>query len=73
MKQDDWKTKDFTNHHATPIDTIRAKCRECMGYQFDEIKICTAPKCPLYPYRMGCRPKNSKRVTLTEAVEISKR
>ncbi len=30
---------------------IRAACLECMGYQSAEVNRCTAPACPLYPYR----------------------
>lgn len=30
---------------------IRGLCLECMGYQSAEVNRCTAPACPLYPYR----------------------
>ena len=30
---------------------IRAACLVCMGYQSAEVDRCTAPLCPLYPYR----------------------
>ena len=30
---------------------MRAFCLECMGYQSAEVNRCTAPACPLYPYR----------------------
>ena len=30
---------------------IRAQCLECVGYQSAETDRCTAPACPLYPYR----------------------
>ena len=38
---------------TTPIKAIRLFCLECMCYQPSEIRKCTAPLCPLYPYRMG--------------------
>ncbi len=38
---------------TTPIKAIRLFCKECMGYQQAEIPRCTAPLCPLFPYRMG--------------------
>ncbi len=66
-------TKDFTDHHATPITSMRAKCLECMGYQPSEVLLCTAPKCPLFPYRKGKRPQGSKQIGLTEAIKLSKR
>ena len=38
---------------TTPVKAIRLFCRECLGYQIAEIPRCTAPLCPLFPYRMG--------------------
>jgi hypothetical protein len=37
---------------TTPIKAIRLFCRECMGYQQAEITRCSAPLCPLFPYKM---------------------
>ena len=41
----------------TPIKAIRSYCIECSGGAKAEVKFCTIEKCPLYPYRMGKRPK----------------
>lgn len=41
----------------TPIKAIRAKCLECSVGQMSEVRNCLIPTCPLYPYRMGHRPK----------------
>lgn len=30
---------------------IRAFCSECVGWDREEVRRCTAPACPLYPYR----------------------
>ena len=38
---------------TTPKKAIRLFCVECMGHQAQEVVRCTAPLCPLYPYRMG--------------------
>ena len=46
--------------HLTPIKAIRAKCLDCCCGHPSEVRICTALKCPLYPYRMGKRPKAGK-------------
>ena len=32
---------------------IRAFCVMCKGYQPRHVRGCTAPGCPLYPYRLG--------------------
>ena len=33
------------------LAAIRAFCAECCGWQREEVRLCTAPACPLYPYR----------------------
>jgi hypothetical protein len=38
---------------------IRAHCLMCVGWQREEVKLCTAPDCPLYLYRLtGRKPKS---------------
>lgn len=32
---------------------IRSFCIQCMGGSTAEIEKCTAPNCPLYPWRLG--------------------
>ncbi|WP_084201460.1 hypothetical protein [Geobacter pickeringii] len=41
----------------TPIKAIRAKCLDCSNNQYGEVRVCPINKCPLWPYRMGRRPK----------------
>jgi len=41
----------------TPIQSIRAKCRECSCGSTAEIRSCELTDCPLHPYRLGKRPK----------------
>ena len=41
----------------TPMKAIRAKCLDCCCGSFQEVRLCTVEKCPLYPYRFGKRPK----------------
>jgi hypothetical protein len=35
----------------TRSKAIRYFCYECMGWQKSEVRNCTAPNCPLFPYR----------------------
>ena len=50
---------------STPLRAIRAFCLECVGYDRNEVKLCTAgprlaedePGCPLFEYRFGHNPK----------------
>lgn len=40
----------------TPIKSIRAKCVDCCCGSTQEVRLCPAQSCPLWPYRMGRRP-----------------
>lgn len=48
----------------TPMKAIRAKCLDCCCGSFQEVRLYTAEKCPLYPYRFGKRPKGYEDTTL---------
>lgn len=41
----------------TPMKAIRAKCVECSGGVLKEVRECRVQSCPIWPYRMGTRPK----------------
>ena len=65
---------DFTTHHATPMTSIKVFCLQCMGYQKKEVPLCTAPKCPLFPYKLGKRPpKTSISIKFTKSLEFTRR
>lgn len=53
----------------TPIKAIRAKCVDCCAGSVVEVRLCTAEKCPLYPYRHGHRPKEGNLSSNTESGE----
>jgi len=40
----------------SPLKAIRAKCLDCSYFQFSEIRLCEAVKCPLWPFRAGKHP-----------------
>ena len=40
----------------SPIKAIRAKCLDCCCDQQEEVKLCPATTCPLYPFRLGKNP-----------------
>ena len=46
----------------TPMKAIRAKCLECSGGQFKEVRLCPVKNCPLYEYRNGHRPKDGENI-----------
>lgn len=48
----------MASKRLTPIQAIKKKCREdCCLNNLDAWKNCSVVKCPLYPYRLGKRPK----------------
>ena len=46
----------------TPIKAIRAKCIDCSCGDKKEVRLCPIENCPLWPYRMGKRPKEDTEV-----------
>lgn len=53
----------------TPIKAIRLKCLDCCCGQHKEVKLCTCYSCPLYPYRLGHRPKSEEELKAVEDIE----
>ncbi len=43
----------------TPLRAIRAKCLDCCCGFANEVKLCTAEKCPLHPFRFGKNPNRA--------------
>lgn len=46
------KPDEFTTARVA----IRAHCLECVNYLLEEVKLCTAPACWLYSWRLGKTP-----------------
>ena len=48
----------------SPLKAIKERCIDCSGGSFNEVKVCTATNCALYPFRLGKNPfsKKGKRV-----------
>ena len=47
---------------TSPVKAIRAFCLECVETPLD-VKNCTAPGCPLYPFRFGRNPYIKREMT----------
>ena len=45
--------------HITPMKAIRLKCLDCCCGSSNEVKLCPAESCPLYPYRQGKNPRRA--------------
>lgn len=53
------------------LKAIRAKCVDCCCGQLAEVRLCPCDNCPLWPYRMGKRPKIPADTAAEEKREIS--
>lgn len=45
----------------SPLKAIRLKCLDCCCGSSNEVKLYTAARCPLYPFRDGHNPFTAKR------------
>jgi hypothetical protein len=61
MNKQDTIVKEYCDKVRNPLTAIRAFCVSCMGGYVQEIKGCSAPKCPLYPFRMGKNPYHTRK------------
>jgi len=43
----------------TARQAILAHCRECMGFASYDVRGCTSPNCPLFPFRTLDTPKDT--------------
>ena len=59
---DKYTGKKLTN----PVKAIKAKCHDCCGFQWNEVKQCTVYHCTLYPFRFGKNPYRTPRVMSEE-------
>lgn len=57
----------------TPLKAIKEYCIDCMGGQQRLVKGCTAPNCPLYPYRTGHNTTAKREMTDEQRKELSER
>ena len=52
--------EDFASHlhdARTGLSAIRAKCLDCCGGFSSEVRKCVQHDCPLWPLRMGSKPR----------------
>jgi len=68
------------NRKVSPTKAIRAFCLECVGYNSEEVKLCTAnnqkeTRCPLFRFRFGKTgfhktPKTSSTMPIIEGSRV---
>ena len=62
---------DTDNQVKPPVKAIRAKCLDCTCGHPAEVRNCTIKTCPLYPYRMGHRPKKDPGNTVSSSEALA--
>ena len=58
-----------TEQIISPLKAIRARCLDCCAGQAQEVKLCPAQNCPLYPFRLGKNPFRKSREYSPEQIE----
>jgi hypothetical protein len=58
------------HERMSAMEAIRAKCLDCVGGSWNEVRLCTAITCPNWPFRTG---KNPWRAPSSEEVREARR
>ncbi len=66
IRSKDGGTKEVS---LTPLKSIRLNCLECVCWSAYEVKHCTSPLCPLYPYRFGRVPGHKGKGNVKNLIE----
>lgn len=57
----------------TPIKAIREKCLDCCCGSSHEVKLCTAERCALHPFRLGKNPNIKREYTDEQREQMRQR
>jgi hypothetical protein len=50
--------------HSTPLRAVRRHCLWCCNGSFNEVRLCLAKSCPLWPFRHGRNPAAAERAAV---------
>ena len=64
--QTDTQTEDQAEHIATPLKALRRHCLWCCNGSSNEVKLCSATACPLWPFRHGRGPSAEDKATVAD-------
>lgn len=68
--------EDFTEYDFSPKELVIMKCHECCAYQPNEVLLCPAKGCPLYPLKVKWYtkiPRKKRELTDEQRLEIKNR
>jgi hypothetical protein len=63
----------FGNYQTIPYTraiAIKKCCLECVGFIYSEMKNCTMPECPIFPYRLGKSPEGMTPQNRAKAIRL---
>ena len=52
--------------HATPLKAARRHCLSCCNGSANEVRLCLARACPLWPFRHGHRPNEEDKAAVVD-------
>jgi len=52
--------------HPTPLKAVRRHCLSCCNGSANEVRLCPAKSCPLWPFRHGHRPNEGDRAAVAD-------
>ena len=52
----DLEADEAKNRRVTPLRAVRQECLDCSGGSANEVRLCIAKSCALWPFRFGKRP-----------------
>lgn len=50
--------------HLQPLKAVRKCCLWCCTGQVEEVRLCPAETCPIWPYRFGRNPEKGEKLKL---------
>ena len=62
----DMHEADIEVGHATPLKAVRRHCLSCCNGSANEVRLCLAKACPLWPFRHGHRPNAEDRAAVAD-------
>ena len=57
---------DTETDHPTPLKAVRRHCVKCSNSSANEVRLCQARSCALWPFRLGHRPTEEERATVAD-------
>ena len=58
--------RELGHRPVSVIEAVRLRCLDCCGGSAQEVRYCTARKCPSWPFRMGTNPWRKERAPMSD-------